>query len=76
MTRGIALRLAGTAMLTLALAGCAYDYLNHSDRVAFSSGDAVKANLESETVNPANPASDNLSGLGKNGPVNPAQPGS
>lgn len=63
------LRLAGAAGAALLLGACAYDYLQHSDRVGYSAGDAVKANLESETINPAGGSSDNVSGLGRNGPV-------
>ena len=57
---------------TLALTGCAYDYLQHSDRIAYSAGDAVKANLARETTDPANPDSKSTKGLGKNGAVVPA----
>ena len=63
------LRLAATAALALALSGCAYDYLQHTDRVAYSAGDAVKANLEAETINPSKASMYNTSGLGKNGLV-------
>ena len=52
------------------LGGCAYDYLQHSDRVAYSAGDAVQANLEAETTDPA--AYDDTKGLGKNGNVTPS----
>jgi hypothetical protein len=57
------------ASLTLLLSGCVYDYLQHSDRVSYSSGDAVKANLESETTNPSSDAQYKTTGLGKNGHV-------
>jgi hypothetical protein len=57
-----------TALAAL-LSACTYDYLQRSDRVAYSAGDAVKANLEAETSDPANPQSDNTNGLGKNGPI-------
>ena len=36
------LALAAAAMLALPLGGCTYDYLQHSDRVAYSTGDAAK----------------------------------
>jgi hypothetical protein len=63
------LALAAIVTLTGALGACAYDYLQHSDKVAYSSGDAVKANLAAQADDPANPNSDNVDGLGKNGPI-------
>lgn len=66
------LRLAATAALALALSGCAYDYLQHTDRVGYSAGDAVHANLEQETTNPSKRSMKTVSGLGKNGVVVPA----
>jgi len=53
----------------LILAGCAYDYGQRTDRVAFSAGDAVRANLERETINPSSNAMSVTSGLGRNGIV-------
>ncbi|MEP7239712.1 MAG: hypothetical protein ABI697_02390 [Devosia sp.] len=74
MIRHLRLGLMLTAALAAgALSGCAYDYLNHSDRLGYSAGDAVKANLESETINPGG-AKTNTGGLGQNGIVIP--PGS
>lgn len=64
------------AALALTLAGCAYDYLQRSDRVAYSAGDAVKANLEMQTANPTGKARYDKSGLGKNGVVVPEDTGS
>ena len=61
--------LAGAAALLLS--GCAYDYLQHSDRVAYSAGDAVKANLERETISPSKKSMYVTSGLGGNGQVTP-----
>ena len=57
------------ALATLAqvLNGCSYDYLQHTDRVAYNAGDAVKANLESETINPSKRSMYYTKGLGKNG---------
>ena len=66
------LRLAATAALALALSGCAYDYLQHTDRVGYTAGDAVHANLEQETTNPSRRSMKNVSGLGKNGVIIPA----
>ena len=58
------------ALLTaLLLAGCTYDYLQRSDRVAYSSGDAVKANLESQTTSPNKKSMYSTDGLGKDGTV-------
>ncbi len=65
------LAIAAAALTALSLTGCAYDYLQRSDRIAYSSGDAVKANLARETTNPANPQSLNTKGLGKDGDVVP-----
>ncbi len=56
----------GAAML---LSGCAYDYLQHTDRVGYSAGDAVQANLAQATTNPAKRSMYLKGGLGKNGIV-------
>jgi hypothetical protein len=53
--------------MALPLGGCGYDYLQHTDRIAYSTGDAVKANLEAETINPSKRSMYVTSGLGKNG---------
>ena len=68
----LALILAGTA--ALALSGCAYDYLQRTDKVGYSAGDAVKANLEAQTIDPARDAAYSTKGLGKNGYVEPKSP--
>ena len=60
-----------TGGVTLLLGGCAYDYMQRTDRVAYHSGDAVKANLEAQTVDPANPDARSVKGLGRNGVVTP-----
>lgn len=65
-------RLSAAAAAALLLSACAYDYLQHSDRVAYSAGDAVKANLEAETINPARGSADDVSGLGRDGSVMPS----
>lgn len=62
------------AMLAALLGGCAYDYLQHTDRVSYSAGNAVKANLESETTSPSKKSMYNTQGLGKNGVITPAVP--
>ena len=69
----IALILAGTAA-ALTLSGCAYDYLQRTDKVGYSAGDAVKANLEAQTIDPARDAAYSTKGLGKNGYVEPKSP--
>lgn len=60
------------AALAAPLAGCAYDYAQHTDRVSFSGGNAVKANLEAETTNPSKRSMYSVRGLGANGNVVPA----
>ena len=72
MSRPVGLLVALALGGTLLLGGCSYDYLQHTDRVAYSAGDAVRANLESETVNPSKRSMYRRSGLGKNGVVTPA----
>lgn len=62
---------AALALALPALAGCGYDYMQRSDRVAFSQGNAVKANLERETTDPSKATSYSTKGLGKNGRVIP-----
>lgn len=62
------------AVVTAPLAGCAYDYAQHTDRVSFSGGNAVKANLESATTNPSKRSMYSVRGLGANGNVVPAAP--
>jgi hypothetical protein len=71
MTR-FALLLAGTAVLVLG--GCTYDYLQRSDRVGYSAGDAVKANLAAQTIDPAKGSTNSTKGLGKDGYVEPKPP--
>jgi hypothetical protein len=63
---------AGTAIavvLALTLGGCTYDYLQRTDRVAYSAGNAVKANLESQTTDPSSESAYKTKGLGRNGVV-------
>jgi hypothetical protein len=67
-----ALKSAIAIAVVLPLGACGYDYLQHTDRVAFSAGDAVKANIESETTDPSRHSLYNTKGLGKNGDVIPA----
>lgn len=52
------------------LAGCSsYDYLQRTDRVAYSAGDAVHANLERETMSPSKRSMYATGGLGKDGAI-------
>lgn len=53
------------------LSGCAYDYLQRTDRVAYHAGNAVQANTAIQTANPTKASMYNTSGLGKNGNVIP-----
>lgn len=64
----------GTAAAALTLGGCAYDYLQRTDKVGYSAGDAVKANLEAQTIDPARDSAYSTKGLGKNGYVAPRAP--
>lgn len=59
----------GLGALLLALGGCTYDYLQRTDRVAYSAGDAVRANLESQTINPSKRSQYVTTGLGKTGAI-------
>lgn len=61
------------ATLALALGGCTYDYLQRTDRVAYSAGDAVRANLERETIDPSKGSMKKTKGLGANGMVRPGE---
>ena len=58
-------------LLALTVSGCAYDYMQRTDRVAYSAGNAVRANIERETINPASKNKSSTAGLGKNGSVVP-----
>ncbi len=55
------------AVATAPLAGCAYDYAQHTDQVSYAAGNAVKANLEMSTMNPSKRSTYSTTGLGKNG---------
>jgi hypothetical protein len=68
------IRLTTVFALSLALGGCAYDYTQRTDRVAYSAGNAVKANLERETVNPTSASRYSTKGLGRNGMVHQSDP--
>ncbi len=62
-------RVAVVLGLAAMLGGCAYDYVQRTDRVAYSAGDAVRANIERETSNPSHKGQYNTKGLGRNGHV-------
>lgn len=62
-------RVALVAAAALTVSGCAYDYLQRTDRVAYSAGDAVRANIERETTNPSSPNMNDVSDLGSYGTV-------
>lgn len=68
-------KLAANVITVVALsaltAGCTYEQANHSDRVTLAAGNAVRANLERETVNPSKGSMYWLRGLGRNGVVIP-----
>jgi hypothetical protein len=69
----VTMRLFGlVSVAALALCGCSYDYIQHTDRVTYGAGDAVQSNIQSETLNPEKPSNNDTSGLGKNGEVDPA----
>ena len=70
--RRLSLLLAGTAVL--ALGGCTYDYLQRTDKVGYSAGDAVKANIAAQSIDPARDSTYSTRGLGRNGYVEPQAP--
>ena len=65
-------RAGGILLIAASLVGgCAYDSLQHEDRVSYNAGDAVRANLEIQTINPSKKSMNDTSGLGKNGEIEP-----
>lgn len=54
-------------VLAASLTGCAYDYAQHTDRVGFSAGDAVKSNMAIQTTNPSKTSMNDTTGLGRDG---------
>ena len=74
-TSSLAKLSAAIALLAL-LGGCSYDYMQRTDRVGYSAGNAVKANLAQQTTNPMKASMYSTKGLGKNGPIltEPAAP--
>lgn len=69
-----AVRLAALLGLATLMGGCTYDYIQRTDRVAYSAGDAVRANLERETGNPSHGRQYDVTGLGKDGNVSNTNP--
>ena len=64
------LRLIGALAATaIVIGGCSYDYLQRTDRVGYSAGDAVRANIERETQDPSKKSMYATHGLGKDGVV-------
>jgi hypothetical protein len=63
----IALAIVVGSAMALALSGCTYDYIQRTDRVAYSAGDAVRANIERETINPSKGSMKVTTGLGRDG---------
>lgn len=63
--------------LALLAGGCTYA---RHDRISFSAGNAVRANIEGQTINPSKRSMYSTTGLGKNGnlilttPAAPAAP--
>jgi hypothetical protein len=62
-------RLLVSGLVAASLAGCSTDDLQHSDRIRYGAGNAVRANLEAETVNPSKASMYRTAGLGANGAV-------
>jgi hypothetical protein len=54
-------------VLAALLGGCTYDYAQRLDRVSYSAGDAVKANLARETIDPSKKSMNDTTGLGQDG---------
>jgi len=59
------------ASLTLIVSACDLTYLANSDRITQGAGDAIKANLEGQTIDPSSDEQYDVSGLGKNSGVIP-----
>ncbi len=55
------------ASLTLIVSACDPTYLANSDRITQGGGNAVKANLEAQTIDPSSDEQYDVSGLGKDG---------
>lgn len=68
--------LKGGAALAIALlaTGCTYDHMQRTDRVSFRAGNAVRANMAIQTVNPSKGSQYVTTGLGASGSVIPSAP--
>lgn len=66
------LKVGAVLALALLVNACSYDYLQHTDRVGYGAGNAVRANMAIQTTNPTSRAHYVTSGLGANGSVIPA----
>lgn len=64
--------LGAIGMLVL-LSACSFDYRNRLDRVTLAGGNAVKANLEMQTIDPTKDSQYRTKGLGRNGVVIPGE---
>ena len=71
IARGL-LGVGALAALALLGSGCSYDYLQRTDRVGYSAGNAVRSNMAIQTTNPTSRAHYVTAGLGANGSVIPA----
>jgi len=61
------------ALALIALSGCSYDYLQRTDKVSYRAGDAVRSNIEGAVEDPVDESRDRTEGLGKDGPITPAE---
>ncbi|MDB5474133.1 MAG: hypothetical protein JWP99_1436 [Devosia sp.] len=70
------LALKGAVALALALfaTGCTYDHMQRTDRVSYRAGNAVRANMAIQTINPSRGSQFVTTGLGASGSVIPAAP--
>ena len=69
MTRTSLLKITAALAVALSLSACASDYVGHTDRIAYSHGNAVRANMAIQTINPSKASMYKTGGLGRNGPV-------
>ncbi len=59
------------ASFVLIVSACDPTYLANSDRITQGAGDAVKANLEGQTIDPSSDEQYDVTGLGEDGGVIP-----
>lgn len=65
----IARTIATLVGVVVLVAGCAFDYLQNSDKITYRAGDAVQSNLERETNDPSNDSMFDTDDLGEDGAV-------